>query len=85
MFKELFTESYADHVQVEMECPNCFKGNIVSVAKSMNVRVDGVRGKEAVKKGLVTVSGDKKDVVEVLRKMGVDKDDLQIYIDHWKV
>ncbi len=81
-FKKLFMESKV--VTVDIACPECFKGNIVSVAKSLGVSVTPKASKYTGSELDTTLTGQTDDVIKLLKKMGVNKDDLQLYIDSWE-
>lgn len=78
MFREALLEG-SKTVEVEMACPNCFKGNIVKVAKDFGVSVTKIdKGEKDT-----LVKGKQADVITILKKMGVNKKDLQVYINYW--
>ncbi len=77
-FKEIFEKQY--FVSIDIACPKCFDGNITKEANMLNVDIIKIKGKDTDTR----IEGHYLNVISILERMGVNKKDLQKYIDHWE-
>ena len=78
-FKEMFIEKQY-FVSLDIECPGCFDGNIAKEAKKLNIKITKIKGKGVAD---AHIEGARINVIELLQRMGVNKKDLQLYINYW--